>query len=137
MTEQQWLACGDPERMLAWLGDRFDERDARLFAAACCRRLGALLPDEAGRQAVEVAERRADGLASAQEWNAARAAVRRAVQQRRTQRPSGAPERATALAERAAWAAGATRAGRAAGGVRRGLEGRGGGARRGAGAAGG
>jgi hypothetical protein len=67
MTESEWLACTDPLRMLDQPAARRDERKLRLFACAVCRRLWGLLRDERSRRAVEVAERYADGLASAEE----------------------------------------------------------------------
>jgi hypothetical protein len=65
MTEQEWLACTDPREMLAALqaDGLLPERKARLFAAACCRRIWPLLDEGPARRAVEVAERYADGRA--------------------------------------------------------------------------
>ncbi|HEV3078366.1 MAG TPA: hypothetical protein VGY66_01245 [Gemmataceae bacterium] len=67
MTEAEWLRCGDPQKMIVYLRRQRRSGNARrwrLFACACCRRIGPLLDDERSRQAVEVAERYADGLAS-------------------------------------------------------------------------
>jgi hypothetical protein len=66
VTESEWLACNDPKPLLGFL-DRTDpanRRPLRLFACACVRRVAALLRDPRSRQAVEVAERFAEGVAS-------------------------------------------------------------------------
>ena len=100
MTEAEWRASGDPDRMLeylsgqpptvggwlAWLGFRQEQeaepepprvsaRKLRLYACACCRRIGDLLTDERSRRAVEVAERHADGLATDEERRATESAA--------------------------------------------------------------
>jgi hypothetical protein len=67
MTESEWHACTDPQTLLAALGDGPEERELRLLACACCRRVGYLITDRASRRAIEVAERFADGTASEQE----------------------------------------------------------------------
>jgi mannitol/fructose-specific phosphotransferase system IIA component (Ntr-type) len=64
MTEEQWLACADPDSMFRYLIGRAGSRKKRLFACACCRHIWHLLPDERCRRAVAVSERYADGLAS-------------------------------------------------------------------------
>jgi hypothetical protein len=65
MTESEWLACTDPREMLAALhaAGLLPERKARLFAAACCRRIWPPLEEGPARRAIEVAERYADGRA--------------------------------------------------------------------------
>ncbi len=50
MTESEWLICSEPELMLAFVEGRASERKLRLFAAACCDEVRALLPDENARE---------------------------------------------------------------------------------------
>jgi hypothetical protein len=80
MTEREWLAEHVPEQ--EWLGCRSMEgmppdldycfgRCGVLFAAACCRTVWHLLPDEPGRTAVLAAEWYADGKATREELEAA------------------------------------------------------------------
>ena len=66
-TEQQWLNSIDPEAMARLLesGDP-DPRRWQLFACACCWRILPML-DDRSRQAVAIAERHAEGLATAEE----------------------------------------------------------------------
>jgi hypothetical protein len=98
MTEAEWLGGTDPDRMLeylsgkppaaggllAWLGlrgepeaqpepPRVSERKLRLYACACCRRVGGLVTDERSERAVETSERFADGLAGPEEMRSAEA----------------------------------------------------------------
>ncbi len=73
MDERQWSACADPTVMLDYLRGRVSDRKLRLFAVACCRHIWDLLPDERSRDAVDVAERYADGLANERERARARA----------------------------------------------------------------
>jgi hypothetical protein len=62
MTEQEWTEGSDLKLMLEFLWKKASDRKLRLFAATCCRRIWDLL-DEYGQQAIEGAERFADGEA--------------------------------------------------------------------------
>src|SRR3712207_4807091 len=57
MTEEEWLRCMDPEKMLLVIRDRVSERKMRLFAIACCRHIWDRITDPRCRAAVEFAER--------------------------------------------------------------------------------
>jgi hypothetical protein len=73
MTEQEWLACADPDAMLAAVqeSNAASERKFRLFAVGCCRRIRPLITPEESWKAVEVAEQYADGAATADAQHAA------------------------------------------------------------------
>jgi hypothetical protein len=79
MTEAKWLACTDPQRLLDFLRDKASARKLRLFAVACCRRVSHRIRQPVGRQAVEVAEKFADGLARKRELKAAQLAAAQAA----------------------------------------------------------
>jgi hypothetical protein len=79
MTEQEWLASNDPQKMLAWLRGRASSRKLRLFACACCGCIQDLFEDQRSLTAIEVAEKFADGLANASELTEARRAAEAAL----------------------------------------------------------
>jgi hypothetical protein len=79
MTEDQWLACDDPTRMVDFIQRDASARKLRLFAVACCRRIWPRITDDRSRRAVETAERYADGLAGEDELRGASDAARLAV----------------------------------------------------------
>jgi hypothetical protein len=59
MTEQQWLVCAEPRRVLTFLREKASRRKLRLFAVACCQRVSHLL-DETQRGALGLTEGYAD-----------------------------------------------------------------------------
>jgi hypothetical protein len=78
VTEQEWLADIDPEKVLDWprqmlefLSPRASDRKLRLFACGSCRLVWHLLTDGRSRRAVEAAERYADGALGDGELNEA------------------------------------------------------------------
>jgi hypothetical protein len=70
VTEWEWVTCKDPEPMLEHLRSKAGERNVRLFACACCRRIWKLL-SEGCRNAVVTAERFAENEAALEELVAA------------------------------------------------------------------
>jgi hypothetical protein len=81
-TERAWLASTTPHSLLLTLKGKRLPRQRRLFAVACCRRWLHEMLDAESRQAVEVAERYADGLASGEELAAAYRAAQEAAARR-------------------------------------------------------
>jgi hypothetical protein len=94
MTESEWNACTEPRRMLRFLlgtdhpriedVDAFpackaSDRQLRLFACTCYHRIRPLLPDPLAQTTVEVAERFADGVVTAEELQRADARLRGAL----------------------------------------------------------
>jgi hypothetical protein len=77
MTEAEWLASTDPERMLESLRGTAHERKLRLFACGCCRHVWHLLTHADSRAATEAAERFADGLERKWRLAAVRSRARR------------------------------------------------------------
>lgn len=56
MTEAEWLACAEPDKMIAVVADR-SARKLRLFALACCERIDHLITDPRSRAALAFAAR--------------------------------------------------------------------------------
>jgi hypothetical protein len=81
VTEAEWLACTNPRKMLEkvkWDGCLASERRLRLFVCAASRYIWPLLVDSRSRDAVEVSERHADGLATREELFAAKESAKAA-----------------------------------------------------------
>src|SRR4051794_24423277 len=116
LTEAEWQSCADPQPMQEVTRGTMSERKLRLFAVACCRRLGPLLKDPRITTALDVAERHADGAATQDELEAALEGAGRA--QRAQHRKALLFAHAAAMdacgpvglgaAEKAAWAEAAT-----------------------------
>jgi hypothetical protein len=82
MTEEHWRNCNDPVPLLGFLFSLraegsfpVSDRKLRLFAVACCRRIGYTLMADRLWRVIHVVESAADGLAGAQELHQAAAAV--------------------------------------------------------------
>lgn len=79
MKDTDWLACREIEKLLKFLPKlqpKPSARKLRLYGVGCCRWLGDRL-DASCRQAVDVAEKFADGGATLDELTAAHAEARR------------------------------------------------------------
>jgi hypothetical protein len=81
MDEKQWLACNDPTPMLTFLSGKSSSRRLRLFLCACARRVWHFVREEACHEAVQIAERHADGQVSQEELETALLAARRVAWQ--------------------------------------------------------
>jgi hypothetical protein len=72
LSEARWLASTNPELMLLHMASyRASERQFRLFACACCRRVWEQITCQEGRTAVQIAEHYADGAATLRELESA------------------------------------------------------------------
>ena len=72
MTEAEWLACDDPERVLNSLRGpaiqtSLPERKSRLFGLACCNRIRQLITDRRSLRALDVLAQYAEGQAAFEE----------------------------------------------------------------------
>jgi hypothetical protein len=108
MTEKEWRACTDPQKMLdrARLSGLASQRKQLLFVTACLRRLWPALLYKGSREAVEVLERVADWVATdAERAAAARAAESAAEVARKDADNIASPESVSAWAIYAAAAA--------------------------------
>ena len=79
MLESEWNHCGDPVALLNYLDKRITERQFRLIACACARRLESLFESGASSLAIGAAEKYADGLITADELRQAEEDARKAL----------------------------------------------------------
>src|SRR5436853_288125 len=70
MTEEEWLACDDPWRLLRAVDQR-SSRKAALFAVACCR-YPTYHPNRHDRKLLEAVEQHADGLLTSEQLRGVR-----------------------------------------------------------------
>jgi hypothetical protein len=105
MNEATWDACATPLPMLEFLRGKASERKLRLFAVACCRRIGSFIKDSKARDALAVAECFADGLVSDTQRSQARKAAQQAAQSRGVTRIPTAPKWERRAASAVYWAA--------------------------------
>jgi hypothetical protein len=70
MTEAEWLACADPQRMLEFLRSKISDRKRWLFFAASGRNASPFLPTELCPLLAAVGEGLADWSISLAEWRA-------------------------------------------------------------------
>jgi hypothetical protein len=61
MTEEEWLTCDRPPRMLYELSASMSDRQLRLFACACCRAAGHFVDATKLDEALSLIERFVDG----------------------------------------------------------------------------
>ncbi len=71
MNEVEWGALKHPTSKLKAVREMISPRKERLFAVACSASVWGLMTDSRSRQAIEIAERFADGKATVQELTAA------------------------------------------------------------------
>ena len=65
VTETEWLACTEPQKMLEFLRGKVSDRKLRLFACACCRLMEPYWKKPTGALGIfDEAEQIADGLRS-------------------------------------------------------------------------
>ena len=82
MTEVEWLKSDDPSMILDFIRENMTERKLRLVICAACRRHWNIVTKDVFREAVAVAERYANGLATNEERERACRATEYKVQRR-------------------------------------------------------
>jgi hypothetical protein len=85
MTEEEWVACTNADEdtgaMQEYLRGKGSPRKLRLFACACCRHIEKQLTDARSQDAVNAAEKYADGVGTDRDLSAAWEAADRAAEE--------------------------------------------------------
>jgi hypothetical protein len=76
LTAEKWAECEDVVQMVDHLYGKVSDRKLRLLGCACCRRVWGIY-EQPARDAVEVAERLADGKATKVECQKAESSLKR------------------------------------------------------------
>jgi hypothetical protein len=71
MTEQEWLACTDPQAMLDFMFEQASRRKIELYTSGCYRSVWHLLTDERFRNKMNMRDRYFDGLATVDDLDSA------------------------------------------------------------------
>jgi hypothetical protein len=71
MTEQEWITCAEPTKMLEFVREKVSKRKWSLYMCGGCRYIAHLFFDPKSQMAVEVRERYADGQAGQDEMDRA------------------------------------------------------------------
>jgi hypothetical protein len=107
MTEAEWLACADPDKLLQFEAGRVSNRKLQLLAGAFARRVWHLNAYAWSRQQLEVAEAYLEGAASPRDAEQARALAEEGFRERTAARQAGglASVPAAPATHAVAWAA--------------------------------
>jgi hypothetical protein len=87
MTEEEWLGQAEVGPLLEFIAGRISPRKARLFACACCRRIGDLPGNQWCYPVIEIVERFVDGSATGKEVETAELEQLRSIDAIRDRHP--------------------------------------------------
>jgi hypothetical protein len=96
MTEQEWLECTEPQKMVEFLRGKASERKLRLLACACFRAMCHLLPYQDLVDVITVEELYADGAIGKDDASEARIKASTAMYQVPYKKPNSKTARITA-----------------------------------------
>ncbi len=67
MTEEEWLATGDPTPMMEYVRGKVSDRKLRLYSCGCCRMVWDSLVNRRSREALVYSEAFSDGIGAVEE----------------------------------------------------------------------